>query len=282
MNPERLVIFDYSGTLSRGAVLFARQESLMKHLTESGLGRLGIDNCDVFWREIVNATWDEGSTTSTGYTELIVKRLREISPHGETMSLPHMEAAAFRFVHAYLTHSAPDRPWKPLLARLAAHPRTCLLIATDHYAEATGYIIDFLEAMGIPAKRAREFSTKPAGDAAFVANSADMGYPKADRLFWEILKSELPLNDIRRILLVDDFGCNESEGDDYGITAKVAARKDTTTCILAEVFTGDITVLPFLIPPEKREPITDDHNGDACEELINSTIQQVEAWLSER
>jgi hypothetical protein len=281
VNPERLVIFDYSGTLSRGAVLFARQESLMKYLIESGLFSLGVDSPDVFWREIVNATWDEGSTTATGYTELIVKRLREISPRGTKISLPHLETAAFRFVHAYLIHSEPDQPWKPLLAKLVAHPRTCLVIATDHYAEATGYIIDFLAAMGIPAKRVREPSTEPAGDAAFVANSADMGYLKADRRFWKILKSELPLNDIRRTLLVDDFGYNEGEGDDYGAIAKVAVRKDTTTGILSEAFPGDVTVLPFLIPRADGQRLSDNREERAYEELIDSTIQQVETRLAE-
>lgn len=280
MNHERLVIFDYSGTLSRGAVLFAREESLMTHLKESGLFNLGIGSTDMFWRDIVNVTWDEGSTTSTGYTNLIVRRLGEIFPGGAALSPSRMESAASRFVHAYFDHSAPDPPWKPLLSKLAADPRTCLVIATDHYAEATGYIIKHMNVMNIPASSARAHPTEDAVGCAIVANSADMGFQKADRCFWEGIKSEIPVHDIRRVLMVDDFGYNEMEGDSYGAADKVAARKDTTKLILSEVFPGDITVLPFLIPREKERTLADDRHRNACNDLIVSTIRKVDRWLA--
>jgi hypothetical protein len=282
MNPEQLVIFDYSGTLSREAVLFARPESLMKNLKESGLFDLGIDSLDFFWREIVNATWEEGSTTGIGYARLIERRLRELSPpRGSKAYRSDSATAASRFVDSYFTHSPPDRRWYPLLTKLVFHTRTCVIVATDHYAEATGYIINFLEDLAIPVKPAWELFTKPACDVTVVANSADMGHPKANRRFWEILKSNLALKDIRRVLTVDDFGHNEGEGDDYGNITRVEARKEKTVAILKEVFSGEITALPFLIKRGDSETTSYDQDEQAYGDLIEQTIKHVENWLTE-
>jgi hypothetical protein len=71
MTVNKLIIFDYSGTLSLESTLFARPEYLMKQLTESGLMELGVSNPDVFWNEIVNPSWLEGSTTPVGYKKVI-------------------------------------------------------------------------------------------------------------------------------------------------------------------------------------------------------------------
>jgi hypothetical protein len=281
MNPEQLVIFDYSGTLSREAVLFARPETLMKHLKESGLFDLGVDSLDFFWREIVNATWEEGSTTGIGYAGLIEKRLRELSPpRGSKTSPSEITTAASRFVDSYFTHSPPDRRWQPLLTKLVSHPRTCVIVATDHYAEATGYFTNFLEDLAIPAKPARELITQPACYVAVVANSADIGHHKADRRFWEILKSRLALNDIRRVLYIDDFGYNEGEGDDYGEITRVEARKEKTVAILTEVFPGEITALPFLIKRGDGETPSYDRDEQAYGDLIETTIKHVDNWLT--
>ncbi|HEU18807.1 MAG TPA: hypothetical protein ENO00_05400 [Deltaproteobacteria bacterium] len=282
MNQEQLVIFDYSGTLSREAVMFARPESLMKHLKESGLFDLGVENLDHFWEEIVNSTWEQGSTTGIGYTGLIVKRLLELSQSGDAQERHSaISAASSRFVNAYFTHSAPDRRWQPLLAKLVFHPRTIVIVATDHYAEATDYIARFLENLGIPAKSVREIFTEPADNAAVIANSADVGHPKADCRFWKVIKSQLDLRNIRRVLYVDDFGCNEQEGDGYGNIARVEARKETTTTVLTEVFPGEVTVLPFLIGHAGSETPSFDREDQAYVRLIDTTIQQIETWLAD-
>ena len=281
MNLQQLVIFDYSGTLSRDAVLFARPKCLMKHLKESGLFDLGVDSPDFFWREIVNATWEEGSTTGIGYAGIIEKRLRELSPpRRSNASRSDSAAAASRFVECYLRHSTPDRRWQPLLMKLVTHPRTCVIVATDHYAEATGHIINFLEDLKIPAIPARERLTNPTRDVAIVANSADVGSPKADRRFWEILKTQLTLKDVRRVLYVDDFGYNEGEGDDYRSITRVDARKEKTVAILTEVFPGEITALPFLLQRNSSDtPSPERRDEQAYEDLIDRTIQRIENWL---
>jgi len=230
----------------------------------------------------VNTTWEEGSTTGIGYARLIEKRLRELSPPRRS-NAPRFESAtaASRFVDSYFSHSPPDRRWQPLLTKLVSHPRTCVVIATDHYAEATGNFINFLEDLGIPAKPARELITKSVRDVSVVANSADMGCHKADRRFWEILKSHFDLKHIRRVLVIDDFGHNEGEGDDYGNITRVEARKEKTVAILTEVFPGEITALPFLIKRGDSETPSHDRDEQAYGDLIKTTIKHVENWLTE-
>ncbi|NTW07708.1 MAG: hypothetical protein HGA29_07685, partial [Syntrophaceae bacterium] len=75
--PDKLIIFDYSGTLSLEAVAFGRSDILMRHLLESGLFALGVDNAALFWN-IVNETWQEGSTTGAGYKKVMCERIAEL------------------------------------------------------------------------------------------------------------------------------------------------------------------------------------------------------------
>ena len=250
MTPEKLIIFDYSGTLSLDAVLFARQEHLMKELRESGLADLGVTSPEIFWEEIVNPTWEEGSTTAVGYKGVIVKRIRgKFSP---SVSDNIIALAASRFVESYLGHSRVDKRWKHILRMLNEHPDVCVVIATDHYAEATGYILKFLGELGVQAVAAKESFANP---EFVVANSADLGVHKADRRFWEILKVNLRLDAVRQILLIDDFGFNEMEGDSYGKLEKVGKRKEKTVGLLERVFPANVQAVPFMIKYEQHYPV---------------------------
>ena len=87
MAPVKLVIFDYSGTLSLESTLFARPDFLMKQLKESGLANLGIESPETFWGEIVNPTWQRGSTTSVGYKKVIGDRISAILYHNSVHRL---------------------------------------------------------------------------------------------------------------------------------------------------------------------------------------------------
>ena len=78
MEPEKLIIFEYSGTLSLDAVLFTRPGNLMKELRGSGLVDLGITSPEISWEEIVNHTWEEGSAASFGYKKVMAKRVKKI------------------------------------------------------------------------------------------------------------------------------------------------------------------------------------------------------------
>lgn len=255
MNPEQLVIFDYSGTLSLASVLFGRPDNLMGRLKESGLFDLGVKSLDFFWREIVAPTWEEGSTTGIGYAGMIEKRLKERFPDSNRDDR-ETRSAANRFVQSYLDYSAPDNRWEPLLRHLAARGDTAVVVATDHYAEATGAILRFLGELGLPSAGAPEALRDPGRqDRLVVANSADLGYPKGDRLFWETLKKGLHLEGVRRVLWIDDFGFNEDTGDIYGAREKVEARKERTAAVLKEVFPGEIRTLPSWSPGAKKAPV---------------------------
>jgi len=250
MTPEKLIIFDYSGTLSLDAVLFARQGHLMKELRESGLADLGVTSPEIFWEEIVNPTWEEGSTTAVGYKGVIVKRIRgKFSP---SVSDNIIALAASRFVESYLGHSRVDKRWKHILRMLNERPDVCVVIATDHYAEATGCILEFLGELGIQTVTVKN-ALKPV--EFVVANSADLGVHKADRRFWEILKVNLRLDAVRQILLIDDFGFNEMEGDSYGGLEKVEKRKEKTVGLLEKVFPANVQAVPFVIKYEQHYPV---------------------------
>ncbi len=270
---EKMVIFDWSGTLSPEAVRFAEDENLKRELERSGLASLGIVTPENFWNEIVNPTWEEGSTTPVGYTEMIVRRIR--AAFSPAVPDDRIRASAARFVDSYLTNSPIDGRWRPVLQQLGNNPSVVTIIATDHYAEATGYLLRFLTEMDIPAV--------PLGDAPgartpfIVANSADLGVHKADPAFWETIQNSLGLKAISRVLIIDDFGFNEVTGDSYGERLRVEERKRATLALLEGVFGVPASCVPFM-----WERTSDPERSDtALGDLITGVSVEIEEFLSE-
>ena len=268
--PDKLVIFDYSGTLSLEAPRFARTENLVRALAETGLAALGVATPEAYWDKIVNPTWTEGSATTAGYRKVMAERIRSL---GLAPGIPEkeIEAAASRFVGRYLAHSRIDPHWRPLLSHLSGRRDAGLIIATDHYAEATEAIIGFLRAWDIPAFRVGEAE---ALSPLFVANSADLGAWKEDRRFWESIKRKLSLDIPRRIILIDDFGFNEQAGDRYGERATISLRQERTTALLQEVFQTAAEVLPFRLEEDPRAP------EDSAARLIAETAARIDTLLT--
>lgn len=245
MSERALVVLDYSGTLSLGAVLFGRDESLLGALQESGLWELGVSSVQTFWQEIVNPTWEVGSTTACGYRRILCQRVRALAEaRGLRPAAEDLQARAGAFVERYLAHSAIDAAWGPLLRDLAARPTVTTVVATDHYAEATAHIVAELEALGVAAAPALEGRAAP----FLVANSADLGAHKADRAFWERVKSALGAGRLRRAAVVDDFGANEQPLDRYADRARVQERVRATVEMLAGVFGAPVEVFRFWLP----------------------------------
>jgi hypothetical protein len=269
--PEKLVIFDYSGTLSLDAPRFGRQENLVPALAETGLAALGVATTEAFWDQIVNPTWTEGSTTDAGYKKVMVGRIAALglapgAPAGE------IEAAASRFVDRYLVESRIDPHWRPVLSHLSARPDTAVIVATDHYAEATETIIRYLRSWSIPARKTGKGGTAPLFPF-FVANSADLGAWKADRRFWEIVKLQLSLEHLERLLLIDDFGSNEEEGNSYSERAKVTVRQAKTTDLLREIFQTAVEVIPFCLAGDLQ------YQEEARARLIAEAAARIDRFL---
>jgi phosphoglycolate phosphatase-like HAD superfamily hydrolase len=248
---KMLVIFDYSGTLSLEAPRFGQPASLVRALAESGLFSLGVTTPEIFWEEIVGPTWIEGSTTAIGYKRVMAERIGALGlAPGATVA--EISAAASRFVDRYLDHSRIDPHWRPLLEKLTGYPGAAVVIATDHYAEATETIIRYLHSWDIPARKAGE-EAEPRLSPLFIANSADIGFWKADRRFWEVLKSRFSLETVRSVLIIDDFGFNEDQGDRYGEWVRIEARQEKTFTVLGEVFQTGVDVIPFFLKGRERE-----------------------------
>jgi len=282
-----LLIFDYSGTLSLEAPRFGQPENLLRALAETGLAALGVSTPEIFWGQIVNPTWVEGSTTQAGYKRVMAERIAalRLSPGA---SAEEIAAAASRFVDLYLDHSRIETDWRPLLTRLSENPNVTTIVATDHYAEATGRIIAELRAWGIPAVRVGETQaceTPVSREAApqnglpcrrpfFVANSADLGTWKADLVFWETVKTKLRQDKAERLVVVDDFGFNEAAGDSYGgEPAKIAARKERTRETLRQVFQVEAEIIPFFLERERTG-----YEAESAR-LIAETAFRVERFL---
>jgi hypothetical protein len=266
---EKLIIFDYSGTLSLESSFFAKPDNLMRHLEDSGLKDFGINSPGIFWEKIVNPSWMEGSTTSAGYKKVMEKRISAVLQRNTSIAPPaRISTAVSSFVDSYLRHSSIDSRWKPVLWKLNEHPSARVIIATDHYAEATGYIIKFLNEFNIQAA-AKDVFLNSSETCFIVANSADMGILKADPQFWEIIKTGLKLEAIHNILIIDDFGCNEQEGDSYGEQQKVEMRKLETVKMLKTVFPAEVSVVPFMI----------EDNGQKKGAIFGNLITEVAAII---
>ena len=282
---DKLVIFDYSGTLSLEGPRFAVPDRLEKALRQSGLFALGVTTPDFFWEQIVDPTWSEGSTTAIGYKKVMTARMEALVPSPDALQ-EKIATAVSHFVDGYFDRSRIDPAWRPILERLSAHPEMVPVIATDHYAEATETIIRNLHSWNIGARKAGEEigPCRPAEEGAgassgqgspiLIANSADIGFWKADPRFWEFLKKRLPPGKIQSILIVDDFGFNEEQGDRYGESARVEARKRETLAVLEKTFEAAVEATPFFLTGEERGG-----NGKGAAKIVE-TARRIERFLN--
>jgi hypothetical protein len=246
----KLIIFDYSGTLSLEAVRFGTTDRLMAGLTRSGLAAMGIDTAQAYWQEIVTPTWQEASTTPRGFAAVMTERIQDLAPKG--VSTAAIRKAAQGFVGAYIQTAGIDPRWAPALTAVQSQKDTVAVVATDHYPEATTGIIDHLGGMGITALAARTM-TEPHGPSSFiVANSADIGYHKADLLFWQALGIQSGPTAFEHILVIDDFGANETNQSDYAGPEAVSRRKKVTLAVIRKALSAPVTTLPFVIESTDR------------------------------
>lgn len=240
-----LVVLDFSGTLSVAAARFSAPERLSAELERCGLAALGIDTPEVFWARLVNPTWRRGSMTRTGYvTVLTAAALDLLGERGQAADAKVVRDSVRRFADRYFAASTIAASWTPWLLRLVAQPDAVVMVATDHYAEATGHIIDQIAANGLTAAAMANATRAPAAQIV-VANSADVGHHKTDRGFWDVVAQVVGAVD--RVVVIDDFGANEQDADAYGMQEQVTRRRLTTTELLSATFSAPVTALPFVL-----------------------------------
>ena len=237
--PDKLIILDYSGTLSLDAAAFSRSDNLIHHLQRSGLFAMGVNSAALFW-EIVNATWPKGSISRLGYKSVMQERIAELFPEKSLVKQAEASRSVANFVDSYFDHFRIDEHWRLILERLSSDKSVNVIIATDHYAEATDAIIKHFGQWNIPAVTL----SADVKSNILVANSADLGMHKDQQQFWRKVNNVLRQN-YNRILLIDDFGQNEQQGDAYSDSIKVNERRKTTVTILRAVFAVDVEVIAF-------------------------------------
>ena len=247
-SPGKMLVLDFSGTLSLEATRFGRPDNLVRELQETGLWQIGVNSIDVFWNDIINPTWLEGSTTGKGYKQLLFEQVCRLSAgRSDSPGEEVIRTSAALFVNRYLAGSTIDPAWQPFLRLFVDQPDLLLLIASDHYVEATDHIRHQLDALGLPNGPALE----PAGSGrVYVANSADIGQPKASQPFWKIIKEAQDLNSLARIAIIDDFGLNEQAADSYAGQQRVIQRLDQTVRLLTAIFKADTLAFPFFLSSE--------------------------------
>jgi hypothetical protein len=303
-NPQILVILDYSGTLSVEAPDFGKPDNLVQALAESGLAACGLADPAIFWERIVFPTWDEAGRTGIGFAKSMADRIAaldlpvvsaagnsppspERAPLFSSGELPYasIAEAAERFVSMYLAHSRPEPLWRPILENLHADSRLAVVVATDHYAEATAAIIHHLRDWGITARRIDQGASSPPTDPErrpgqdnqppplLVANSADLGFWKTERPFWKIVRKPLPYH-FQHIIIIDDFGFNEADEVGYGMLVRVRERRIKTRTVVKDVFRTDVSVLPFLTKTGNAD------KQDAHPERILKTLKKIEGFLA--
>jgi len=269
---DKLVIFDFSGTLSIKPVVFGSEENLADALKDSSLWGLGLSSPDRFWKDVINPTWTQGSTTPIGYEKLLTERISKILQVAPEMVAPRVSAFARKYFQTFEVHPA----WKEVFDEINQHAGCLTLIATDHYAEATGWIIRKLQERGLSAASAFAEAVKQTESIPIrVANSADVGYPKASREFWLKLKQRLSLNSISLILVIDDFGFNEQAVDDYSSQEKVRRRQNSQKKILSAVFDCPVRVFKFFLQNKNW------HDWRTVEQRYQQLITQVKKFLKE-
>jgi hypothetical protein len=190
--------------------------------------------------------------------------------------------AVQRFADRYLAASTIAPAWRPWLRRLTAQAGTAVVVATDHYAEATAWIVEELAGAGVPAVAVgtpdapgsaanggapgsaanRGAAAAAVGGPVLVANSADVGHHKQAQPFWDVVAGVV--GPVAHVAVVDDFGAAEAGKDAYADHERVARRREATVALLAQVFAADVT--PILCAPP------DDGAADAVVDRVGSAL----------
>lgn len=276
MSPT-LVVLDFSGTLSLEAVLYGQEENLARELEESSLHCAGLTTVELYWQEIANSTWEVGSTTAIGYHRLVFEQARRIAAQQAVRpSEQEIWASASRFAGRYFAHLVIDPAWAELLQAMAARPDLWVVVATDHYAEATSQIVGQLQGLGVAAA---PVLSERAERSVLVANSADLGRRKASRGFWEQVRAAQAVETLHRVILVDDFGGNEQPLDSYSAQEKVQWRQEETVKVLASVYGAPVYTFAFLLPDGSSAPLPS--GTEAVRRAYRALVGQAEHFVRE-
>jgi hypothetical protein len=84
---------------------------------------------------------------------------------------------------------------------------------------------------------------------------------------------QLTITAIRSVLIIDDFGFNEEQGDSYGKRARVEARQKETAASLQEIFQTSLAVIPFFLKSGERD------RKKAVALRIAETVRQIDHFL---
>jgi hypothetical protein len=111
----------------------------------------------------------------------------------------------------------------------------------------------------------------------YIVNSANLGVHKVTLRFWEVLKNVLSLEGIKEVVIVDDFGFNETSGDAYAVLAKVDKRKFLTEALLKDAFSVPVHTVSCMI-----EELLEECESYDREKNIADSILRVSTAITDR
>ena len=119
-------------------------------------------------------------------------RIQALGLHasGDSHPLPSIQKAVSLLLGQYFDQCRIDVRWRSLLEDLRDNPSVQVVIATDHYAEATPLIAGRLTEWQIEAKPLSD-AVSGVNNPFLIANSADLGVHKADVRFWQRIRDKL-------------------------------------------------------------------------------------------
>jgi len=239
---QRLVVLDFSGTLSIAAGRFGQPASIESAVQECGLADQGVD-ARLLWSEIILPSWHETITTRRGYEGVLTDAaMTVLSARGRPTDRVADGIAAFTRRYLAANRIAPE--WRPWLRRFTTLRVTRVIVATDHAAEATAQISSDLTVLGVDNAAVAQASATDA--RCLIANSADLGSRKSGQLFWQKVRHALPARRVTHVIVVDDFGANEHSAHN-AITAEL---NNDLTRQLSAVFGVTPVVLAFALPDD--------------------------------
>jgi hypothetical protein len=249
MTEAALAVLDFSGTLSIDAVRFAAPDRIAAELQRAGLWSLGLDSPALFWEQVIDPTWVEGSTTTKGYLAVLSDAVAEVlRTRGRDVRHETIERCSGAFAARYFACSTIAPQWRRYLRHVIDRDDATVVVATDHYPEATAHISAELTRLSIPNTPVLEGRTGVA--RAAIANSADLGCHKASARYWQVVARALHLTALSHVVVIDDFGANEAAGAAYADPERVARRRAGASTLLSDVFALEPEVFAFTLQPD--------------------------------
>jgi hypothetical protein len=260
---KHLICIDYSGTLSLTMPEFA-SKWLNYYLEECGLTMYPIPVGEDFFREMIIPVWEEASIKDVPYARCLTRQIMK-----ETKIPKELEEEILYkthcLIHAYFIKGTIDSQWKKLLQFLLSKKDTFIIVVSDHYFDARHYFPFHLRELGFQSQVLENNISIRKKGTIYLAISAIMGNRKDHPHFWKNLKEKLSMehDEIRNVVLIDDFGSQENDFGFYNSSEKITSRQKNIKQAIQKAFYIEPNLYHFKV----KTPVTTFELSQVLDEL---------------